>query len=213
MITLAAIAATATAIILTSCASNPPTATTQATTAQTASSTAIGGSEIEVTIYCVEESYNIPEKSTGGLGISPKKLDRDQANIEANRNAITEIISRYQGKFLSAIKNYNQDNRVPAGQKIDERVAEGLVTNIMRGIDEKHFGRKCTKMTQDVRTGEYTVWVALQSEDKPVLEAIKKETASRLQQMQVQHDAARFEEWLYEVEKRDAEREAQSQTP
>ena len=140
--------------------------------------------EIQLTTFCVDESYDKPGEYLAGLGIAEGCPDRENAIIKANKIAINDITSRYVGIIKNVLIVYNKETWTPAGKKITEKKLEGLSEVIGTNVVEKYSHTVCREITQDA-TGSYTGYVAVHV----LLDDLQKGLQEELDVRKVDYDA------------------------
>jgi hypothetical protein len=158
-----------------------------------------------MTIFCKEEAKDKPGEYMGGLGLVEDRPDRSRAILDANREAIADIATRYIGMIKNAIEDYSKDTNVPSGKKMYESQLEGGAAAIGTKVIEKYANVVCREVAQSATGG----WVGYVAVHVPLQDAAKG-IADELEVRKVDYDKKKFFEKMdTEIEKQAAARKSE----
>lgn len=148
-------------------------------------------------VPCVEYSYDKHGVYMAGLGIAQNQPDLGTGTAEANRQAISDIMTRFIGVIKNGVSNYAKEVNGRSGQKIKESELEGEATAIGQKTIEKLGEPVCRNHEIDTH-GNYTVYVALHVPIKEMLDEI----LSELDILRTDSDREKFRQFMQtELEK------------
>ena len=112
-------------------------------------------------IPCSEEAL-IQENSENmsAMGMATNQPTQEDAMLNANRNALSEITTRFLGVMKNGIEQYTKDSRAKSGNRGIEAQLEGLAITIGEKEENKQFKVACRKFTK-TKLGNYNCYVAL----------------------------------------------------
>lgn len=122
-------------------------------------------------IPCSEEAL-IQENSENmsAMGMATNQPTQEDAMLNANRNALSEITTRFLGVMKNGIEQYTKDSRAKSGNRGIEAQLEGLAITIGEKEENKQFKVACRKFTK-TKLGNYNCYVALYVPVEKMLDA------------------------------------------
>lgn len=161
----------------------------------------------KVAIPCIQESYDKHGEYMAGLGIAQGQPEIGTGNIQANRNALANIASRFMGVIKNGVSQYAKDVNTRNGQKIKESELEGEATAIGEKAINKYAEIVCYGDPElDVHGATYTCYVAVHVPIKKVLDDVINEQDV----LTVDADRARWREFMQkELDSQAATKEAE----
>lgn len=161
--------------------------------------------EQKLNMPCIDQSYDKHGEYMAGYGVAENQIDRKDALNAANREAITDISTRYIGMISNAVSNYAKDVNTRAREQVKESELEGEATAIGKMAIEKYAEAVCRDFGK-ADDGTYTGYAAVHVPVGKVLDEI----AQNMQVLQVDADRARFRDFVEkELNKQAAEKEAE----
>lgn len=161
--------------------------------------------EQKLNMPCIDQSYDKHGEYMAGYGVAENQLDRKDALNAANREAITDISTRYIGMISNAVSNYAKDVNTRAREQVKESELEGEATAIGKMAIEKYAETVCREFGK-ADMGAFSCYVAVHVPVGKVLD----EVAQNMQVLQVDADRARFRDFVEkELNKQAAEKEAE----
>lgn len=138
-------------------------------------------------IFCEEEGLDKPGEYMAGFGIYEGAETRQEALLEANRIAVTELGTKFAGVINNAISDYNKSTKIPSAKKISESQREALTTSVAQEAVNKYGNAVCRKMSQ-AADGSYIGYVALHFMESEMDRAM----TEQMQEMKVDFDRDQF---------------------
>lgn len=156
--------------------------------------------------FCSEEAIDKAGEYMAGLGISRPKKFEQEAKLEANAAAISDITTRFMGVIRTGTDYYSQATTLPGGKDMDQSQMEFMTMNAVEKSINKYARQVCIKSVQD-NDGRFKVYLAVHVDEKETVE----EVADELEKKQVVKDKEAFKKQLFEQLDRDSKKRAEEQ--
>ncbi len=123
-------------------------------------------------VPCAEEALQLEKRETmAAQGIATGKRSEEDAMLDANRIALSDITTRFLGVIKNGIEQYVKDTRAQSGNRGLESQLEGLALSVGEKEINKHFKVACREFAKD-KAGNYNCYEALYVETEKVVDAI-----------------------------------------
>jgi hypothetical protein len=167
--------------------------------------TIISGNHVVIS-FCSEFAIDKPGEYMAGLGISRPKKFEQEAKLEANTAAISDITSRFMGVIRTGSNYYSKATTLPGGKDMDESEMEMMTMNVVEKSINKYARQVCFKIVQD-NDGLFKGYIALHVDEKEVVD----EVAIELEKKQLVKDKEEFKQEIFNQLDRDAKKRVEEQ--
>ena len=123
-------------------------------------------------IPCTEEMLQLENSETmAAQGIATGKRSEEDAMLDANRVALSDITTRFLGVIKNGVEQYSKDTRAESGNRGLQSQLEGLAVAVGEKEINKQFKVACRKFAKD-KVGNYNCYEALYVQTEKILDAI-----------------------------------------
>lgn len=154
-------------------------------------------------IPCTEEMLRLENSQTmAAQGIATGKRSEEDAMLDANRIALSDITTRFLGVIKNGIEQYVKDTRAQSAKRGLESQLEGLALSVGEKEINKQFKVECREFAKD-KAGNYNCYQALYVPTEKIVDAI----IAAAEEEKVDFDKHLFRQRMLEELDRQAEKQ------